>query len=120
MRILLDSGGAWMAKRARWRGRDSIYVHREIEKLADETEAKVFDKFGAAGVDWNERDEQGRTLLHAVAAHDNWRTVWRCKYLRDRGVDPLIRDNNEKTAVDSAWGNSDVVEALQKGLNVKD
>lgn len=120
MRILLDSGGAWMAKRERWNGADSIYPDREIKKLADETEAKVFDKFGAAGVDWNERDEQGRTLLHAVAAHDNRRTVWRCKYLRDRGVDPLIRDNNEKTAVDLAWGNSDVVEALQKTLNVKD
>ncbi|KAH8692176.1 ankyrin repeat-containing domain protein [Talaromyces proteolyticus] len=113
MRILLDSGGAWMAKRGRWRGASSIYSSMEIEKLADETEAKVFDKFGVAGVDWNERDEQGRTLLHAVAAHDNRRTVWRCKYLRDRGVDPLIRDMYGKTAVDLAWGVDRVVEALQ-------
>lgn len=113
MRILLDSGGAWMAKRARWKGMaDSTYLDKEIEKLADETEAQVFDKFGAAGVDWNERDAQGRTLLHAAAAHDNMRTVWRCKYLRDRGVDALIRDNDNKTAADLAWGNSDVLEAL--------
>lgn len=67
---------------------DSIYLDRETEKLADETEAKIFDKFGVAGVDWNERDVQSKTLLHAVAAHDAMRTVWRCKYLRDRGVYP--------------------------------
>ncbi|CRG88881.1 hypothetical protein PISL3812_05916 [Talaromyces islandicus] len=115
IRILLDSGGAWMAKRARRRGiPDSIYPSKDIEKLADEMEGKVFDKFGAEGVDWNERDEQDTTLLHAVAAHDNMRTVWRCKYLQDRGVDPLARDTHGKTALDSAWGNSDVVEALQE------
>jgi hypothetical protein len=110
-RLLLDSGGAWMGKRERFR-----YICRGpgIERAQDEVEGETLGKLEAAGADWNERDSRGRTLLHAVAAHDTERTVWRCKFLLGKGVDPSIRDIEGKTAEDLAWGNFRVIKALQK------
>jgi ankyrin repeat protein len=72
--------------------------HLPITTEAVNTE--LLARFDEAGVDWMVRDELGRTLLHGVAQTIDWprRTEWRCRYLLQKGVDPLVRDLEGKTA----------------------
>ncbi|KAL7912289.1 ankyrin repeat-containing domain protein [Trichoderma velutinum] len=65
---------------------------------------ELFGKFDDLGVDWMVRDKFGRTLLHGVAqtATGGDRALWRCKYLVQKGIDPLACDFEGKTARDLA------------------
>lgn len=61
--------------------------------MAAGVDGEVPGSLDAAGAEWNERDTGGRTLLHAVAAHDvGDRTLWRCRFLMTKGVDPAARE----------------------------
>ncbi|KAL6818879.1 ankyrin repeat-containing domain protein [Trichoderma sp. SZMC 28013] len=65
---------------------------------------ELFGKFDDLGVDWMVRDRFGRTLLHGVARTETRgdRALWRCKYLIQKGIDPLACDFEGKTARDLA------------------
>lgn len=63
---------------------------------------ELFGKFDGLAVDWTVRDKFGRTLLHGVVRTDSLgdRALWRCKYLVQKGIDPLACDFEGKTARD--------------------
>lgn len=65
---------------------------------------ELFGKFDEAGTDWMVRDKFGRTLLHGVAQTNYWgpRAEWRCRYLIQKGINPLACDFEGKTARDLA------------------
>ncbi|KKP07372.1 hypothetical protein THAR02_00569 [Trichoderma harzianum] len=64
------------------------------------------------GGDFFVRDNRGRGLLHAAAAGD----VERFQELMDIGLDPMMEDNAQQTAIDAAaaCGNRDVLELFEK------
>ncbi|KAK4085024.1 uncharacterized protein Triagg1_14 [Trichoderma aggressivum f. europaeum] len=64
------------------------------------------------GGDFFVRDNRGRGLLHAAAAGD----VERFQELRDLGLDPMMEDEAQQTAIDvaAARGNRDVLELFEK------
>lgn len=64
------------------------------------------------GGDFFVRDNRGRGLLHAAAAGD----VERFQELMDIGLDPMMEDNAQQTAIDAAAasGNRDVLELFEK------
>ncbi|KAL7945751.1 ankyrin repeat-containing domain protein [Trichoderma barbatum] len=68
---------------------------------------ELFGKFDELGTDWMVRDKLGRTLLHGVAQTEDWgaRAPWRCRYLVQKGIDPMARDSEGKTARDLAPDN---------------
>ncbi|KAH6603445.1 ankyrin repeat-containing domain [Trichoderma cornu-damae] len=78
--------------------------HEDETPDMEPIDAELFAKFDEAGVDWTVRDKHGRTLLHNVAQTRGWhpRTEWRCRYLIQKGVDPLAVDSEGKTARDLA------------------
>ncbi|UKZ79908.1 hypothetical protein TrVFT333_007671 [Trichoderma virens FT-333] len=66
----------------------------------------------ALGGDFFARDNKGRGLLHAAAAGD----VERFQELRDMGLDPMMEDNAQQTAIDAAaaCGNRAILELFEK------
>ncbi|KAL6694074.1 putative ankyrin repeat protein [Trichoderma pleuroticola] len=64
------------------------------------------------GGDFFARDDRGRGLLHAAAAGD----VERFQELMDMGLDPMMEDGAQQTAIDvaAARGNRDVLELFEK------
>lgn len=86
-------------RKSEWHCHDSKdHWSRSIDM--EPIDAQLFAKFDQLGTDWTVRDKFGRTLLHNVAQTTCWdqRVVWRCKYLIQKGVDPLARDFEGKTA----------------------
>ncbi|UKZ79375.1 hypothetical protein TrVFT333_007128 [Trichoderma virens FT-333] len=70
---------------------------------------ELFGKFDELGTDWMVRDKFGRTLLHGVLQVQACmtRVQWRCRYLLQKGVDPMARDFEGKTARDLALERQD-------------
>ncbi|EHK18015.1 putative ankyrin repeat protein [Trichoderma virens Gv29-8] len=66
----------------------------------------------ALGGDFFAIDNKGRGLLHAAAAGD----VERFQELRDMGLDPMMEDNAQQTAIDAAaaCGNRAILELFEK------
>ncbi|KAM0256177.1 hypothetical protein ACHAQJ_005156 [Trichoderma viride] len=73
-------------------------------------DTELFAKLDEAGVDWMVRDKLGRTLLHGIAQTDDFRNraQRRCRYLLQKGVDPLVCDIEGKTARDLAFPDQDI------------
>ncbi|PNP54699.1 hypothetical protein THARTR1_04904 [Trichoderma harzianum] len=82
----------------------SRFWHESPEMQMQTVDEEPFGKFDDLGVDWMVRDKFGRTLLHGVARTETWgdRALWRCKYLVQKGIDPLACDFEGKTARDLA------------------
>ncbi|KAM0417054.1 hypothetical protein ACHAPT_012960 [Fusarium lateritium] len=66
-------------------------------------ESKALKMLDEMGVDWQVRDEKGRTVLHEMAEEDGGLF----KSIMDRGVDPLLEDIDGRTSLDlaTAYGN---------------
>ncbi|KAL7789817.1 ankyrin repeat-containing domain protein [Trichoderma ceciliae] len=83
---------------------DNVSSSPHVSPDLRHVDVELFGKFDQAGVDWMVRDKFGRTLLHNVVQTRGWdpRTEWRCEYLIQKGIDPLARDFEGKTARDLA------------------
>lgn len=64
------------------------------------------------GGDFFAKDHRGRGLLHAAASGD----VERFQELMDLGLDPMMEDDSQQTAIDvaAACGNRDILELFEK------
>lgn len=109
VRILLENGSAWHQSREEWYGHPLYRL--EALDIINAVDAEVLEKWDAAGADWSEKDGKGRTLLYALAMYRTDGTVWRCRFPLEKGVDPSIRDDEGKTAAETAvaFGNTEEI-----------
>ncbi|KAJ4179680.1 hypothetical protein NW767_014571 [Fusarium falciforme] len=86
-----------------------IGLHDKNEEPLEKDAGLMLNKLGA---DFFARDSRGRGLLH-VAASGN---VVRFKELMDLGLDVMLEDNSQQTAIDvaAACGNKKVLELFEK------
>lgn len=88
----------------------------KTEENKKKWEAAVLDLFDAHGAQWDVRNLNGETLIHAALhcwgwdTHDRWPI--RVKYLIDKGVDAFAKDKNGVTA-------SNTVRTLSQGMNAR-
>ncbi|RSL46418.1 hypothetical protein CEP53_010331 [Fusarium sp. AF-6] len=75
-------------------------------------ENEVLEMLDEMGVDWQVRDDKGRTVLHEVA--EECEGIF--KGIMDRGVDPLLEDADGRTSLDlaAAYGNVGVMRLFDK------
>ncbi|KAK4447258.1 ankyrin repeat-containing protein [Podospora aff. communis PSN243] len=73
--------------------------HNTKQKQSDAALWELFDK---AGMDFKAVNSAGETLLHAVAASMSDKSVARFRRVMERGVDPLVEDGMQRTALDVA------------------
>ncbi|KAJ4854858.1 ankyrin repeats (many copies) domain-containing protein [Trichoderma breve] len=92
-----------LPKTERWLGLD------DSDKPRPELVKPMLENLGG---DFFARDNRGRGLLHAAAAGD----VERFQELMDIGLDPMMEDSAQQTAIDAAaaCGNRDVLELFEK------
>ncbi|KAL7953228.1 putative ankyrin repeat protein [Trichoderma compactum] len=88
---------------------ESWMYSSDSNKPSSELVKPMLDTLGG---DFFVRDNRGRGLLHAAAAGD----VERFQELRDIGLDPMMEDGTQQTAIDAAAasGNRDVLELFEK------
>ncbi|SPO01936.1 uncharacterized protein DNG_04609 [Cephalotrichum gorgonifer] len=87
---------------------------REVVRFSEKDDATPM--LVGLGADFFARDGRGRGLLH-VAANGS---VGRFKELMGLGLDPMLEDDGQRTAIDlaAASGNSDVLALFEKGDGV--
>jgi ankyrin repeat protein len=96
--LLMDDG-----ERAAVRDEQLGYTLAPGEKRAeDEVDAEMFALFQEAGAAWDARGDRGQTLLHILARYNTDRTASRWKLVCAKGVDPLSKDEDGRTAWDVA------------------
>ncbi|KAG8157059.1 hypothetical protein KVR01_013049 [Diaporthe batatas] len=97
-------------------GKLDIYKHN-LETATYDEEGGIA-AFEAAGADFGALDSVGQSILH-VAAKGHAR---RFKALMARGLDPMVEDNDRKTAVDiaAACGNEGVLRLFERADAVRD
>jgi len=85
---------------------------KAIATSKDNTKASPVEK-----IDINQVDENGRTALHRIAINDQDLAARLIKEALQKGADPNIRDNQDKTPLEYAVakGNSRTVKALLDG-----
>ncbi|RFU78472.1 hypothetical protein TARUN_3719 [Trichoderma arundinaceum] len=85
------------------------WVLIEEKNLTPDQAKPMLEKLGG---DFFVRDNKGRGLLHAAAGGD----VERFQELMDMGLDPMMEDNSQQTAIDAAaaCGNRDILELFEK------
>ncbi|KAL7940595.1 hypothetical protein V8C42DRAFT_223440 [Trichoderma barbatum] len=78
--------------------------YSDVDKPSAELTKPLLETLGG---DFFVRDNRGRGLLHAAAAEE----VERFQELMDVGLDPMMEDNAQQTAIDaaSACGNRDIL-----------
>ncbi|KAK4186673.1 ankyrin [Podospora australis] len=84
----------------------------EEKKGEDDYERVLYELFEEAGMDFAVKNDEGQSLLHAVAGGkgpgycgDDGGNVRRFQFLMDKkGLDPLMEDNRQRTALDIAAG----------------
>ncbi|RFU75484.1 ankyrin repeat-containing domain [Trichoderma arundinaceum] len=100
-----------------WQEHD-LEFSRHMPSDTTSVDVELFRKFDEAGTDWKVRDGRGRTLLHGVAQTSGCRAriEWRCRYLVEKGVDPLARDDDGKTSHDlvAQWPGYWVIDLLKE------
>lgn len=84
--------------------------NRDVTKL----DRDVFGYFEDAGVNWTGLTCHGQTALHIVAKHDTETAPFRVEWLLSKGIDPDLKDDSGKTAVDIAESR-DLNELLEDG-----
>lgn len=80
-------------RRTSWRG------HPQDNEFWQEIDKVVFDAAEAAGADFRALNSMGQSLLHLTA---RTRSVLGFQYLLDRGLDPRLEDNSQRTPLDIA------------------
>ncbi|KAL7911691.1 putative ankyrin repeat protein [Trichoderma velutinum] len=88
---------------------DNWLYYTNEERPSPELVKSVLETLGG---DFFARDNRGRGLLHAAAGGD----VARFQELMDMGLDPLMEDSAQQTAIDivAACGNKDILELFEK------
>ncbi|KAL7940280.1 hypothetical protein V8C42DRAFT_258074 [Trichoderma barbatum] len=83
--------------------------YSDVDKPSAELTKPLLETLGG---DFFGRDNRGRCLLHAAAAGE----VERFQELMDVGLDPMMEDNEQQTAIDaaSACENRDILELFEK------
>lgn len=71
---------------------------------SEDPEAGALEMLQASGADFSVRDNKGRTLLHVAAAG----SPEHFKALLDLGLDPMLEDDSQQTAIDVASANANV------------
>lgn len=97
LEMLLDSSGWGLTGTVITDERDRTVF--EEEKAID---TELFNLLDSAGVHWTDRDSAGNTALHLVARHWISRNAPRAEFLISRGVDPMLKDREGRTAGDIA------------------
>ncbi|KAL7942611.1 putative ankyrin repeat protein [Trichoderma barbatum] len=87
----------------------SWLYYDDADKPSPELAKPILETLGG---DFFARDNKGRGLLHAAAAGE----VERFQELMDMGLDPMMEDNAQQTAIDAAaaCGNLDILELFEK------
>lgn len=85
------------------------WILDEADRPTGEHTKPLLEKLGG---DFFVRDDKGRGLLHAAARGD----VERFQELLEMGLDPMIEDDAQQTAIDvaAACGNRDILELFEK------
>jgi ankyrin repeat protein len=101
-------------------GHCSCFYHSEVERQAMEEKRPVlWALFEKVGVDWMAVDAKGQSLLHVVANRGNYGScltrLARFKFLMSKGLDPLVEDQEHRTALDIAAANGapDIMELFK-------
>ncbi|KAM0487191.1 hypothetical protein ACHAPX_000461 [Trichoderma viride] len=87
---------------------EDMWLH-ERDKVTGQHVKPLLEEFGG---DFFVRDVKGRGLLHAAARGD----VERFQELLEMGLDPMMEDDAQQTAIDvaAACGNRDILELFEK------
>ncbi|KAH8123735.1 hypothetical protein FP744_10005737 [Trichoderma asperellum] len=87
----------------------NTWMLEEVDRPTGEHTKPMLEKLGG---DFFVRDDKGRGLLHAASRGD----VARFQELMDLGLDPMMEDNAQQTAIDAAaaCGNRDILELFEK------
>jgi ankyrin repeat protein len=82
-------------------------VAYETRGPADEGLGSVLETLDELGVDWQAKDDMGRTVLHLAGESG----AWLFKKLVERGLDPWLEDAEGRTSLDMAavYGNKRVL-----------
>jgi ankyrin repeat protein len=97
--------------------KNDSYLFQKFGRSRNEeyTEIEATPLFKTLGADFFAKDNSGRGLLHAATSGD----VGRFKELLALGLDPMLEDDAQRTAIDvaAASGNQDVFELFEKRTN---
>jgi ankyrin repeat protein len=87
---------------------EDMWLH-ERDKVTGQHVKPLLEEFGG---DFFVRDVKGRGLLHAAARGD----VERFQELLEKGLDPMMEDDAQQTAIDvaAACGNRDILELFEE------
>ncbi|KAH8807525.1 ankyrin repeat-containing domain protein [Xylogone sp. PMI_703] len=107
LELVLDDDGTRGIEREKAYGHLARPPYNEKLRTTEEIDGEVFGMFDEAGVRWSERDGEGCTACHIVAASKSPRSGWRFSFLVEKGVDSSIKDNRGRSALDVAieYGN---------------
>lgn len=88
---------------------EDSWISEEAHRPTGQHVKPLLEKLGG---DFFVRDNKGRGLLHAAARGD----VERFQELLEMGLDPMMEDDAQQTAIDvaAACGNRDILELFEK------
>ena len=106
-RVFLDHGVDINARNDAGRSAVELLLEDDGEDLEtwetdDGLAADVLGWFETVGARLTDKGQDGETLLHIVAKHDTPKAAQMVKYLRVKGLDPMVQDVKGRTAVDVA------------------
>ncbi|SCV27628.1 uncharacterized protein FFB14_01645 [Fusarium fujikuroi] len=95
------------------------YTSKSERQAMEERRPVLWALFEKAGVDWTAINANGQSLLHLVASHRGQGSCFtrleRFKLLVGKGLDPLVEDQEHRTALDIAAANGayDIMELFK-------
>ena len=95
LELLLDDGYEIASRHSRNDMLEGRKMRLPSQSRIDNQLLRGFDK---AGVRWTEKDQHGNNLLHILARHNFFRSRNRFRYLLSKGLDPMDKDGEGRTA----------------------